>query len=218
MEIINLCEHDSLVGQFMSEIRDKDIQKERLRFRANIKRLGQIMAYEISKKLHYKTIETTTSLGVAQTNVLDDQVVLATILRAGLPFHEGFLSYFDKAENGFVSAYRKYREKTNEFDVHIEYIACPRIDNKTLLIVDPMLATGSSMDLAFQALMTKGHPSHIHVASVIATDEAIELIRSSLPEDRTTLWTCDIDHKMNEHSYIIPGLGDAGDLLFGEKE
>ena len=218
MDIINLCENNSLVGQFMSEIRNKGLQQERLRFRANIQRLGQIMAYEISKRLSYETVGVETPLGVEQCNLLNDHVVLATLLRAGLPFHEGFLSYFDGAENAFVSAYRKYFPKTDDFVVHIEYIASPRLDGKTLVIVDPMLATGSSMELAYQALVTKGHPSHIHVASVIATDQAIEVVRKRLPADKTTLWTADIDHELNTHSYIIPGLGDAGDLLYGEKE
>ena len=218
MDIINLCEHNSLVGQFMSEIRDKDFQLERLRFRINIQRLGQIMAYEISKKLQYNTVGVKTPLGVKQCNVLGDRVVLASILRAGLPFHEGFLTYLDGAENAFVSAYRKYIEKTNDFKVHIEYIACPRIDDKVVVIADPMLATGSSMELAYQALMTKGHPKHVHLASVIATDQAIDFISEHLPEDKTTLWTCDIDDMLNEHSYIVPGLGDCGDLLYGEKE
>ena len=201
MDIINLCEHNSLVGQFMSEIRNKELQQERLRFRANIQRLGQIMAYEISKKLQYKTVGIETPLGVKQCNVLDDNVVLATLLRAGLPFHEGFLSYFDGAENAFVSAYRKYFPKTDDFVVHIEYIASPRLDDKTLVIVDPMLATGSSMELAYQVLVTKGHPAQIHVCSVVATPKAIEVVRQHLPEDKTTLWTC-----------------DCGDLLYGEKE
>ncbi len=218
MEIINLCEQNSLVGQFMSELRNEELQQERLRFRTNIQRLGQIMAYEISKRLRYKTVNTVTPLGTKPTNVLNDRVVLGTILRAGLPFHEGFLSYFDSADNAFVSAYRKYFPATDDFVVHIEYIASPRIDGKTLILCDPMLATGSSMELAYQALVTKGHPSHIHVASVIATDKAIEVVRQRLPQDITTLWTCDIDHELNEHSYIIPGLGDAGDLLYGEKE
>ena len=202
----------------MSEIRNKDIQQERLRFRANIQRLGQIMAYEISKRLNYTIVDTATPLGIAHTAVLNDKVVLATILRAGLPFHEGFLSFYDGAENAFVSAYRKYFPKTDDFVVHIEYMASPRLDGKTLIIVDPMLATGSSMELAYQALVTKGQPEHIHVASVIATDQAIELVRQRLPEGKTTIWACDIDHNLNEHSYIVPGLGDAGDLLYGEKE
>ena len=218
MDIINLCDQNSLVGQFMSEIRNKDSQQERLRFRANIQRLGQIMAYEISKKLAYNTVGVTTPLGVKQCNVLADSVVLATLLRAGLPFHEGFLSYFDGAENAFVSAYRKYFPQTDDFVVHIEYIASPRLDGKTLIIVDPMLATGTSMELAYQALVTKGHPASIHVASVVATPQAIEVVRQHLPEDKTTLWTCDIDNELNEHSYIVPGLGDCGDLLYGEKE
>lgn len=218
MEVINLCDNNSLVGQFMSELRNKELQKERFRFRANIQRLGQIMAYEISKRINYKTIATETPLGVAQTNVIADKIVLATILRAGLPLHEGFLSFFDQAENGFVSAYRKLVGKNNEFNVHIEYIACPRIDDKVLCIVDPMLATGSSMELAYQALMTKGHPKHVHLASVIATDQAIEYIRQRLPNDKITLWTCDTDHELNDRSYIVPGLGDAGDLVYGDKE
>ena len=218
MEVINLCDQNSLVGQFMSELRDRTMQQERLRFRTNIQRLGQIMAYEISKRLKYRAVEVETPLGVKQTHVLDDRVVLATILRAGLPFHEGFLSYFDGADNAFVRAYRKYFPKTDECVVHIEYIASTRIDGKTRVIVDPMLATGSSMELAYQALLTKGQPQHIHVASVIATDQAIEVVRKRLPSHKTTVWTCDIDHELNEHSYIIPGLGDAGDLLYGEKE
>ena len=218
MEVINLCEKDSLVSQYMSELRDKDIQTERFRFRANIQRLGQIIAYEISKTLQFADKKTETPLGIADTRVVADKVVLSTILRAGLPFHEGFLSFFDKAENGFVSAYRKYIENSNDFNVHIEYIACPRIDGKVLLVVDPMLASGSSMELAIQALLTKGKPKAIHMATVIATDQAIDYIRQRLPDVPVTLWTCDIDHELNEHSYIIPGLGDAGDLLYGEKE
>lgn len=202
----------------MSELRDCNQQQERLRFRANIQRIGQIMAYEISKRLSYELVETVTPLGTAKTNVLADNVVLTTILRAGLPFHEGFLTYFDHAENGFVSAYRKYIEQSNDFKVHIEYIACPRIDDKVVIIADPMLATGSSMELAYQALMTKGHPKHVHLASVIATDQAIDFISERLPKDNITLWTADIDHELNDHSYIVPGLGDAGDLLYGEKE
>ncbi|MBQ1797998.1 MAG: uracil phosphoribosyltransferase [Muribaculaceae bacterium] len=218
MDIINLCDHNSLLGQFMSEIRDKRIQQDRMRFRTNIHRLGQIMAYEISKRLQYNTVGVETPLGVKQCNVLGDKVVLSSILRAGLPFHEGFLSYFDGAENAFVSAYRKYIDDTDDFVVHIEYIASPRLDDKTLILVDPMLATGSSMELAYRALLTKGEPAHVHVASVVATPTAIEVIRQHLPEDRTTLWTCDIDDELNEHSYIVPGLGDCGDLLYGEKE
>lgn len=218
MDIINLCAQDSLVSAYMRQLRDKNIQNDRQRFRLNVKRLGQIMAYEISKRLHYTTIDTHTPLGVAPTRVPGDQVVIATILRAGLPFHEGFLNYFDDAENAFVSAYRQYRPGSDEFDVHIEYIASPRLDGKTLIIADPMLATGSSMELAYQALLTKGTPAQVHVASIIATDQAIELVKQRLPQHCTTVWSCDIDHMLNEHSYIVPGLGDAGDLLYGVKE
>ena len=218
MEIINLCDQNSLVGQFMSEIRDKQFQLDRMRFRTNVQRLGQIMAYEISKRLQYKTVDVETPLGVKPCNVLDDRVVLASILRAGLPLHEGFLTFFDNAENAFVSAYRKYISQSDDFVVHIEYIASPRLDGKTLLLVDPMLATGSSMELAYQALLTKGEPAHIHVASVVATPKAIETVCQHFPNEKTTLWTCDIDQELNQHSYIVPGLGDCGDLLYGEKE
>ncbi len=218
MEIINLCENNSLVSQYMSELRDKNIQQERMRFRANVHRLGQIMAYEISKRLDYKTIDTETPLAVAKTNVIADNLVLATILRAGLPLHEGFLTYFDKAENAFVSAYRKYdAHDPNKFDVKIEYLACPTINDKVLCIVDPMLATGLSMALAYKALITRGCPKHVHMASIVATDQAIEFVKNNLPNENLTIWCCDIDHELNEHSYIVPGLGDAGDLLYGEK-
>lgn len=218
MEVINLCENNSLVGQYMSELRNRELQKERFRFHANIQRLGQIMAYEVSKRLNYKTIDTVTPLGVAKTNVIADKVVLTTILRAGLPYHEGFLSYFDQAENGFISAYRKYLPESNSFKVYVEYLACPRIDDKVVVIADPMLATGSSMELAYQVLMTKGRPKHLHLACVIASKQAIAYLQQKLPDTGITLWTCDIDPELNEKSYIVPGLGDAGDLLYGDKE
>jgi uracil phosphoribosyltransferase len=218
MEIINFDEQVSVVSQYMSELRDVNIQKDRLRFRSNLERIGQIMAYEISKRLKYATADTTTSLGIAKSHVIADNVVIGTILRAGLPFHQGFLSFFDKAENAFVSAYRKYKEQSDEFDIHIEYMASPRIDDKTLILVDPMLATGSSMELAYQALLTKGHPAHIHVAAIISSRQAVKFIADNFPDDRTTLWVGAIDDEMNPHSYIVPGLGDAGDLAYGEKE
>ncbi len=218
MEIINLCDNNSLVSQFMSEVRDKDVQQDRLRFRANIHRLGQIMAYEISKRLNYETVDTVTPLATAKTNVIADKLVLATILRAGLPLHEGFLSFYDKAENGFVSAYRKYdAHDPNKFDVKIEYLACPSINDKVLCIVDPMLATGLSMALAHKALLSRGTPKHVHMASIIATNQAIDFIQANIPAENLTIWACDIDQELNEHSYIVPGLGDAGDLVYGEK-
>lgn len=201
----------------MLELRSVDIQNDRLRFRTNIDRIGQIMAYEISKRLEYKETEVTTPLGKCLCQEPAEQIVLATILRAGLPFHHGFLSYFDHAENAFVSAYRRYKEKGDTFDVLIEYLASPSIEGKTLILVDPMLATGSSMDLAYRALLSKGTPAHIHVASVIASKQSVEYIRQHLPDD-TTLWCGAIDDEVNSHSYIVPGLGDAGDLAYGEKE
>lgn len=217
MEVINFAETPSLISQYMTELRDIDIQKDMLRFRKNLERIGQIMAYEISKRLRYDNVKTTTPLATCTSQVIGEDVVLATIFRAGVPFHQGFLEYFDHAQNAFVSAYRKYREKEN-FDVFIEYIASPRLDGKTLILVDPMLATGSSMDLSYRALLTKGTPAKIHIASVIASQAAVDFIRRSLPEDKTTLWIGTIDPEINSHSYIVPGLGDAGDLAYGIKE
>lgn len=217
MKIINFAEHNSLICQYMTEMRDVNIQKDMLRFRRNLERVGEIMAYEISKTLDYRTVETLTPLDVAKTSVIDSQVVLATIFRAGVPFHQGFLNYFDNAQNAFVSAYRKYKEKEN-FDVCIEYLASPRLDGKTLILADPMLATGASMELSYRALLTKGNPAHIHVASVIASRQAVDYICEKFPADRTTVWIGAIDEHINAHSYIVPGLGDAGDLAYGVKE
>lgn len=217
MEIINFDKTPSLMSQLMLEMRDRDIQKDPLRFRANLRRAGQIMAYEISKTLDYAVTPVNTPLDVASCHAISSQVVLATIFRAGLPFHEGFLSFFDHAENAFVSAYRKYREKEN-FDVLIEYLASPRIDGKTLVICDPMLATGASMELSYRALLTKGEPARVHVASVIASQRAIDYVRSTFPADKTTVWVGAIDEQINAHSYIVPGLGDAGDLAYGVKD
>ena len=217
MEVINFDKENSLVNQYMMELRSVDVQKDRMRFRRNIERIGEIMAYEISKRLDYENVDCETPLATAHCRKLQDNIVLGTILRAGLPFHQGFLNYIDNAENAFVSAYRKYKEKDN-FEIHIEYIASPRIDGKTLILVDPMLATGASMELSYEALKTKGHPGKIYLASVIASQQAVDFIKSKFPEDRTTLWVGCIDDKINEHKYIVPGLGDAGDLAFGEKE
>lgn len=216
MKIINFEETPSLINQYVAELRSVDRQTDRMRFRRNLERIGEIMAYEISKTLTYDKIDVTTPLGVATCRNITDKVVLATIFRAGVPFHHGFLSYFDDAENAFVSAYRKYREKDN-FDVFIEYIASPRLDGKTLVIVDPMLATGSSMELSYRALLTKGNPARLHVASVIASHQAIEYVERTFPAD-TTLWVATVDNEINSHSYIVPGLGDAGDLAYGIKE
>lgn len=217
MKLINLSEKNSVLNQYMAEIRDVEIQQDRLRFRRNIERIGEIMAYEISHCLSYQPKEVHTPLGTASVNLSEERLVLSTILRAGIPFHQGFLNYFDYAENAFVSAYRKYKD-TLKFDIHIEYIASPRIDGKTLIITDPMLATGSSMELTYQAMLTKGHPSQIHIASVIASQQAIDHVMSVFPEEKTTVWCAAIDPMIDAHSYIVPGLGDAGDLAYGEKE
>lgn len=217
MEIINLGATNSILNQFVAELRDVTIQTDSLRFRRNIERIGEILSYEISKQISYENKNVQTPLGRASLMVPCSQVVISTILRAGLPFHQGFLNYFDHAENAFVSAYRKYKDRLN-FDIHIEYIASPRLNGKTLIITDPMLATGSSMELDFQALLTKGEPDHIHVASIIASKQAIHYIKEKMPAEKTTVWVAAIDDQLDEHSYIVPGLGDAGDLAFGIKE
>lgn len=217
MKVIDFSQTNSILNQYVSEIRNIHVQNDRLRFRRNIERIGEIMAYEMSKTLKYSVKDIETPLGIAPVSTPDNNLVISTILRAGLPFHQGFLSYFDGAENAFVSAYRKYKD-TLKFDIHIEYLASPRIDNKTLIITDPMLATGGSMELSYQAMLTKGHPGEIHVAAIIASRKAVEHIMTVFPEDRTTIWCAAIDPEINDHSYIVPGLGDAGDLAYGEKE
>lgn len=216
MKVYNFADHNSIVNQYMAELRDVDIQRDMLRFRRNLERIGEIMAYEISREVSYREAPVRTPLGTARCRLLDDRLVLATIFRAGLPFHQGFLNIFDHAQNAFVSAYRKYTDDDN-FDVFIEYIASPRLDDKTLLLVDPMLATGSSMELSYRALLTKGIPAHVHVASVIASQQAVDYIAAHFPDD-STLWVGAIDPELNAHSYIVPGLGDAGDLAYGDKE
>ena len=218
MKIRNLAEQPSLASQYMSELRNVDLHADRMRFRHNLNRLGQIMAYEVSKEIAFARTNVTTPLGTAHCDVVGEQVVVATILRAGLPLHEGVLSFFDNAENAFVSAYRKYRPGSDEFDIHIEYLASPRLDGKTLILTDPMLATGASMELAYKALLTKGTPKHVHVLSVIASQKAVDFVAKTPPSDTTTLWVAAIDPELNAHSYIVPGLGDAGDLAYGEKD
>ncbi len=217
MKIVNFAERNSELNRFIAEIRDINIQQDRLRFRKNLERIGEVMSYEISKDFRYSEKEVTTPLGTAHINTADDAIVIGTILRAGVPYHQGFLNYFDRAENAFVSAYRKYKDKLN-FEIFIEYIASPRIDGKVLILTDPMLATGGSMELAYKALLTKGEPEYIHIASIIASQKAVEYIISNFPEKKTTLWVGAIDPGLDEHSYIVPGLGDAGDLAYGEKD
>ena len=217
MKIVDFSQNNTLLNQFLAEIRDVHIQGDSLRFRRNIERIGEIMAYEISRDFPYMPLTVQTPLAQATENVPAVQPVIATILRAGLPLHQGFLNYFDRAENAFVSAYRKYVD-ADHFDIHIEYIASPRLDGKVLIQVDPMLATGGSMELAYRALLTKGEPAHIHVVSVIASRQAVEHVAKTLPADKTTIWCAAPDPELNAHSYIVPGLGDAGDLCYGEKE
>ncbi|MCH5226045.1 MAG: uracil phosphoribosyltransferase [Muribaculaceae bacterium] len=217
MEIINLGDKPSLLSRYIRELRDITIQTDPLRFRRNLERIGEIMAYEISRRLEYHEETVDTPLAKAGAWEASEKIVLATILRAGLPFHHGFLNYFDHAENAFVSAYRKYREKGDSFDVLVEYLASPDIEGKTLIIVDPMLATGSSMELAYRAMLHNGNPAKIHVASVIASQQAIDYVAKVFPQDITTVWSAAIDPEINAHSYIVPGLGDAGDLSYGVK-
>lgn len=217
MKIVNFSENNSELNRFVAELRDTNIQGDRLRFRKNLERIGEIISYELSKDLHYSPKEIKTPLGIISINTSDDKLVLGTILRAGIPFHQGFLNYFDNAENAFVSAYRKYKDKLN-FEIFIEYIASPRIDGKVLILTDPMLATGGSMELAYRALLTKGEPEHVHIASIIASQKAIEYVQEHFPSDKTTVWVGAIDPELDDHSYIVPGLGDAGDLAYGEKE
>ena len=217
MEVINFSEHNSVINQYMAELRDKSYQKNRLVFRHNIERLGEVMAYELSKTLEYKPKTVNTPLGTIDIPLAKDDVLIATVLRAGLPFHHGFLHIFDKAENAFVSAYRMYtnREHT-EVGIHTEYMASPSVKGKTLVIVDPMLATGGSMAASIEALLKTGKPKKIHVACVIAAPEGIEVVKEALPEG-STIWCAAIDPGMNEHKYIVPGFGDCGDLCYGEK-
>lgn len=218
MKIINLSESNSIINQYLAETRDVGYQKNRLLFRNNIQRIGELEAYEISKQLDYETKDVTTPLGISQVNVPADKIVLATIFRAGLPFHNGFLNIFDHAGNAFVSAYREYTdEEHHNIGVHVEYLATPSIEEKTLIIADPMLATGASMELGYKAFLTKGTPKRIHVACVIASPEGIEHIKKTFPEEKTTIWCAAIDPGLNEHQYIVPGFGDAGDLCYGEK-
>ncbi|MBO5269128.1 MAG: uracil phosphoribosyltransferase [Muribaculaceae bacterium] len=216
MKVYNFDETPSLMSRYLLEMRDVDTQHDPLRFRRNLERAGEIMAYEISKTFDYKEVHITTPLAPCRCLTPADNVVLGTIFRAGVPFHQGFLSFFDRAQNAFVSAYRKYKEKEN-FDILIEYLASPCLDGKTLILCDPMLATGASMELSYRALLTKGTPARVHLASVIASRQAVDYLQKTMPED-ATLWVGVIDDTINAHSYIVPGLGDAGDLAYGVKE
>ncbi len=213
-EIINLSERHSLLSNWVSELRDVDIQHDRMRFRRNLERIGEIIAYEISKRLPYVSREIQTPLGVSECLVLKEQPVLATILRAGLPLHQGLLNYFDKADNAFISAYRKH-SKDGSFEISVEYMSSPEVENRILIISDPMLATGASLVKTIQFLKSEGRPREIHVASAIACTEGIEYLVRELPE--AILWCGAIDEELTAKGYIVPGLGDAGDLAYGPK-
>ena len=214
--VINFQDSNSIYNTFLSELRDKNIQSDSMRFRRNLERLGEISALEISRYLHYSSKNIITPLGTAQMNLIDEPLVLATILRAGLPLHQGLLNYFDAAENCFISAYRKHTSE-EEFDVEIEYMSSPDLTGKTVLLNDPMLASGRSMVLAYKALLKRGAPKKIHVVGVIASQEGVDFVKNHLPED-TTIWVGAIDKEMTKESYIVPGLGDAGDLAYGTKK
>ena len=212
----NLSEQNSIFNQFIAELRDINIQKDGMRFRRNLERMGEIMSYEISKTLEYQKKETTTPLGIAETSHLVSQPVIATILRAGLPMHIGVLNYFDNAQNAFISAYRRHH-KDNTFDIHVEYVSSPNLDGKILILCDPMIATGSSIVLAYKAILAKGTPKHVHIISAISSKEGVDYVRANMPTKNFTIWCGAIDEELTAHSYIVPGLGDAGDLAFGEK-
>lgn len=211
-----LSEQHSLLNQYIAELRDVEIQRDSLRFRRNMERVGEIFAYEISKKLEWEEQDVLTSLGVARCEVLKNQPVIATILRAGLPLHQGLLNCFDRAENAFISAYRKHH-KNGRFDIQIEYSSSPSLDDKILIMGDPMLATGSSMVLAYRELIRKGKPAHTHVVAVVASIQGIEYMKRHLLNDTFTLWLGAVDDELTAKAYIVPGLGDAGDLAFGSK-
>ncbi len=217
MNIIDLSREDSILNQFLKEIRDEEIQKDPIRFRNNLERIGELFAIEVSKHLNYEDVATTTPLGEAQSRVLTSRLVLATILRAGLPMHQGFVNIYDQAQNAFVSAYRRHH-KDGSFDVKVEYISSPSLDNKTLIICDPMLATGHSMVLAYKELLKKGKPAHTHVVSIVASTQGIEEMKKKINNRNITLWIAALDEELTAQAYIVPGLGDAGDLAFGEKE
>ena len=217
MKVVNLSEHNSVLNMYLREIRDVEIQKDPLRFRRNIERIGEVMAIEMSKELRYEPTEVQTPLAKATVNTISDQLVLATILRAGMPLHHGFLNIFDRAENAFLSAYRRENEK-GELEIVAEYMAAPAIEGKTLVVVDPMLATGMSMEVGYLALLRHGTPRHTHLCCTIGTPQAIDCLRKAFSDSPDiTLWCAAIDPVLNEKKYIVPGLGDAGDLCYGTK-
>lgn len=210
-----LNKQNSIVNRFIAELRDSGIQKDRMRFRRNLERIGEVFAYEISKTLEYEKRETITPLGISNEMVPMVKPVLATILRAGLPLHQGLLNYFDDADNAFISAYRKHH-KDGSFNIRLEYVSSPSLDNRLVILSDPMLATGQSMVMTYKAILEKGAPSHTHIVAVLASNEGIDYVKKHLPIG-ITLWVGAVDEELTAQSYIVPGLGDAGDLAFGTK-
>ena len=219
MRVVDLSQQNSLLQTFLAELRNVSVQTDPMRFRRNLERIGEVMAYELSKTMVYEQQTIQTPLASISLPELSEQIVLATIFRAGLPLHAGFLNYFDHAQNAFVSAYREYTDDSHtEVKINIEYLASPRLEGKTLIIADPMLATGGSMELAYRALLTKGTPAKVHFCSVIAAKKAVDYLQEKIDSDNATLWLGAVDPLLNEQKYIVPGLGDAGDLAFGVKE
>ncbi len=216
MKVINLGESNSVLNSFMAQMRDKDIQKDHMRFRRNLERVGEIFAYEISKTLDYSVKNVRTPLGIADIPTYDNGIVVATILRAGLPLHQGILNFFDDAQNAFVAAYRKY-DKGDDFHINIEYASSPVLTGKTLILADTMLATGASLEITYNRLCENGEPVHTHLVCPVSSVYAVDYIKKHLPSDKVTLWVAAIDEELTTHSYIVPGLGDAGDLAYGEK-
>ena len=216
MKVINLGETNSVLNTYIAQMRDKSVQKDKMRFRANLERVGYIFAYEISKTLAYSTKEIVTPLGIASIPTYDSPIVVATILRAGLPLHRGILNMFDTAENAFVAAYRKY-DRGEDFHIQIEYASAPKLDGKILILADAMLATGASIEITYNKLCEDGIPAHTHLVCPISSVYAVEYLQKHLMTDDITLWTAGMDEELTSQSYIVPGLGDAGDLAFGDK-
>lgn len=217
MEIVNLGEHDSVLNRFIAQMRDRSVQKDSMRFRANLEKVGNIFAYEISRRLNYSVKTVATPLGIAEIRTPDDQIVVATILRAGLPLHKGILDYFDDAQNAFVAAYRKY-DKGDDFHINIEYVTAPDLTGKVLILADTMLATGASLELAYNKLLEDGIPASTHLVCPVSSIYAVEYLQKHMPSSGVTLWVATIDEELTSHSYIVPGLGDAGDLAYGDKK
>ena len=217
IQIHNLGLADSVFNQFMAELRDASVQQDRLRFRRNLERIGEIMAYEISKTFEYESEEVVTPLGIKEIRTMKEQPVIATILRAGLPFHNGMLNFFDHADSAFIAAYRKY-DKNEDFEIKVEYYSSPELDGKVLIICDPMLATGESIVKTLQGLLDEMEPKHIHIAVAVASQDGLDYVQRTMSRMPVTLWVGSIDEELTARAYVVPGIGDVGDLAYGEKQ